>query len=774
MVVQLAANNVATGAPTISGAVRVDEALTAVTSGISDADGLSGVSFSYQWIRSDGTTDTDIAGMTSSTYTLVTADEGKSIKVRVSFTDNANYTESLTSAATAAVPDGTAPSFTNSACAHNYCQLNFSEILNGNARPPTGAFALTADSATVTLSAVEVVGSVVTLTIASPPVRSGQTVSLTYTDPSSGDDAAAIQDAAGNDAATFTATLTNNSPYFLPGVPTGLSAAEVSRTQIDLSWTAPTDDGGDSQALRYRIEVSTDAGSNWTDRVGEDPGHTGTEYSHTGLSAGETRHYRVSAVNVVGAGTASSVANATTWVANRAPTGTPTITGSTHVGATLTAVTSDISDADGMANGSFSYQWIRSSSTDSDISHATASTYTPVAADVDKTIKVRVSFTDDRGTVESLTSAATTAVAAVTDDTAPTLSSSACDHSSCTLKFNENLDGTTLPPTSAFALTADGGAVTLEGVGITGADVTLNIESPYVRKGQTLSLTYTDPTVDVDDAAAIQDASGNDAATFTATPDNTSPYSLPGAPTGLSAAADGPTRIDLSWTAPADDGHTSAALDLTYIVEVSDDGVSSWSVQVAGHADTKYSHTGLRADSTRHYRVSAVNIVGTSTVPSNAASATTGQATAPGDVLAVLISSGDRQLTVGWLAPEYDGGSPITGYVVQWKRLDDLDYDEMSRQAEVAADRHRYTITGLTNGTVYTVRVRAKNAAGLGDSALEPTGIPTPGHPETETGTGGRLGRFGRSAAGGCGRGDRQSRLWCSGIRGDVHGGRRR
>ena len=81
----------------------MDETLTADTSGISDADGLTNVSYSYQWIRNDGTNDADIGGQTGSTYTLVSADEGKTIKVRVSFTDDAGNEETLTSAATAAV-----------------------------------------------------------------------------------------------------------------------------------------------------------------------------------------------------------------------------------------------------------------------------------------------------------------------------------------------------------------------------------------------------------------------------------------------------------------------------------------------------------------------------------------------------------------------------------------------------------------------------------------------------------------------------------------------
>ena len=63
--------------------------LTASTSGIADADGLTGATFSYQWVSSDGTTDTDIQAATDSTYTLLDADEGKTIKVRVTFTDDA-------------------------------------------------------------------------------------------------------------------------------------------------------------------------------------------------------------------------------------------------------------------------------------------------------------------------------------------------------------------------------------------------------------------------------------------------------------------------------------------------------------------------------------------------------------------------------------------------------------------------------------------------------------------------------------------------------------
>ena len=89
-----APNSPATGAPTISGTAQVGETLTADTSGIADADGLTGATFKYQWLSSR---DTDILGATGSTYTLVSADEGKTVKVRVSFTDDAGNEESLTS-----------------------------------------------------------------------------------------------------------------------------------------------------------------------------------------------------------------------------------------------------------------------------------------------------------------------------------------------------------------------------------------------------------------------------------------------------------------------------------------------------------------------------------------------------------------------------------------------------------------------------------------------------------------------------------------------------
>ncbi len=86
-------------APIISGTAQVGQTLTADTSDISDPDGLTNVTYIYQWLADD----TEIDGATSSTYTVQSTDNGKVIKVRVTFTDDANNEESLTSAGTSAV-----------------------------------------------------------------------------------------------------------------------------------------------------------------------------------------------------------------------------------------------------------------------------------------------------------------------------------------------------------------------------------------------------------------------------------------------------------------------------------------------------------------------------------------------------------------------------------------------------------------------------------------------------------------------------------------------
>ena len=205
-----------------------------------------------------------------------------------------------------------------------------------------------------------------------------------------------------------------------PGAPTGLAATANGPSRIDLAWTAPASTGG-SAITGYKIEVSANGTSGWTDQVAN-TNSTATTSAHTGLGAGDTRHYRVSAINANGTGVPSNVDSATTASTNTAAMGAPTITGTAQVGQTLTAATTGITDADGLTSPTYTYQWIRVDGTDeADIAAANSSTYILGAADLGTTLTVRVTFADDLGHTETLTSAATATVGAGAVATAPTV-----------------------------------------------------------------------------------------------------------------------------------------------------------------------------------------------------------------------------------------------------------------------------------------------------------------------------------------------------------------
>ena len=96
-------NSPAQGDPLVQGEREVGSILTADTSGITDADGLTTPMFTYQWQRLDGGTAVDITGETTVTYTLTDADIGKRIQVRVQLTDDTHASETRTGPATSLV-----------------------------------------------------------------------------------------------------------------------------------------------------------------------------------------------------------------------------------------------------------------------------------------------------------------------------------------------------------------------------------------------------------------------------------------------------------------------------------------------------------------------------------------------------------------------------------------------------------------------------------------------------------------------------------------------
>lgn len=97
-----------------------------------------------------------------------------------------------------------------------------------------------------------------------------------------------------------------------PAVPVDLTAAGVSSSQIDLSWSDPSDpedtENPTSPAAQFRIERSADGVSGWTELATV----MSTTYSDTGLQPESTWSYRVSGINSAGTSPASSVVSATT------------------------------------------------------------------------------------------------------------------------------------------------------------------------------------------------------------------------------------------------------------------------------------------------------------------------------------------------------------------------------------------------------------------------------------------------------------------------------
>ena len=164
------------------------------------------------------------------------------------------------------------------------------------------------------------------------------------------------------------------------------------------------DDGLDNAAFAYQ----------WLADDAEINGANASTYSLAADDAGKAITVRVSFTD--DAGSDEQLTSAVTGAVAAAPpppntpaTGAPTITGTAEVGETLTADTTGIADADGLGNAAFAYQWLAAAD---EINGATAATYSLADDDAGKAITVRVSFTDDAGNDEQLTSAATGEVAA--------------------------------------------------------------------------------------------------------------------------------------------------------------------------------------------------------------------------------------------------------------------------------------------------------------------------------------------------------------------------
>ena len=395
----------ATGEPTISGTPQVGEVLTAGTTGIADADGLSGATFAYQWLADD----VDISGATDATYTLVTGDEGRTIKVRVTVTDDLGNETTLTSAATEAVaaapqPDSPAtglPTISGTAQVGEQLTAGTTGIADADGLSgATFAYQWLADD-------VDISGATdATYTLVAGD--EGQTIKVRVT----------VTDDLGNETTLTsgaTGEVASGGPTEPPGRPLKLKGVANADGTVTLRWEAPDDD----TVTGYQILRKRSSRGEQTLLVHvNDTGSTATEYTDSDVTPDVLHAYRVKAINAAGLSKRSNVVKVTPVEpeqpsGNSAATGRPSIGGTPQVGEVLTADTSGIGDDDGLTNVSYSYQWVV---TDGgayiDISGETGATYTLVSADRGLYIQVRVSFTDDAGNGETLTSAVTEVVAA--------------------------------------------------------------------------------------------------------------------------------------------------------------------------------------------------------------------------------------------------------------------------------------------------------------------------------------------------------------------------
>ena len=679
-------NSPATGAPTISGTAQVGETLTADTSGIADADGLSNVQYEYQWLADDA----DISGATNATYTLAAEDEGKAIKVEVSFTDDADNEETLTSAGTDAAaaastrnsPATGVPTISGTAQVGETLTADTSGIADadGMENAAVAFYWGTYDNATGQ-NLLRMIDSEGTYTIEPRDVGMTIHVHVTFED-----DRGNVESTKSAPTDTVKAAPTINS--LATGAPTISGTAQVGETLTANTSGIADADGLSSVQYEYQ----------WLADDTDISGATNATYTLTDSEESKAITVQVSftddADNKETLTSAATDAVAAAPQTNSPATGAPTIAGTSQVGQTLTADTSGIADADGLANATFSYQWLAD---DTEIAGATGLTYTLIDSEESKAITVQVSFTDDRGHQETLTSAATEAVSA-----APTPNS---------------------PATGAPAIggTAQvGETLTANTSGIADADGLSNVQYEYqwfaddAEIAGATGLTYT--LADADEGKAIKvevsftdDADNEESLTSAATAVVAAePSEPPDKPKGLEATASH-GQVVLTWDNPQDDSITGYVI-LRRVRENDEGGEFSELVADTGTAATTYTDAMVAASTTYTYRIKAINGVGTSE-RSRWVHIDTPAPPVPDKPTGLSATAAHDAITLTWDNP---GDDSITGYVILRRNRDDDPkghFDELVADTGSAATT--YTDDTVEANTNYTYRIKAINEHGV-------------------------------------------------------------
>uniref|UniRef100_A0A663DYQ2 Titin n=1 Tax=Aquila chrysaetos chrysaetos TaxID=223781 RepID=A0A663DYQ2_AQUCH len=172
----------------------------------------------------------------------------------------------------------------------------------------------------------------------------------------------------------------------------------------------------------------------------------------------------------------------------------------------------------------------------------------------------------------------------------------------------------------------------------------------------------------------------------------------------------------VQWHEPINDGGSRV---LGYHLERKEKNSILWAkVNKTIIQDTSFKTTNLEEGIEYEFRVSAENIVGVGkTSKVSECYVARDPCDPPGRPEAIIIKR--SSITLQWTKPEYDGGSKITGYIVEKRDLPDGRWMKASFTNIIET---QFTVTGLTEDQRYEFRVIAKNAAGAISKPSDSTG----------------------------------------------------
>ncbi|MBU2668770.1 fibronectin type III domain-containing protein [Actinoplanes bogorensis] len=213
--------------------------------------------------------------------------------------------------------------------------------------------------------------------------------------------------------------------------------------------------------------------------------------------------------------------------------------------------------------------------------------------------------------------------------------------------------------------------------------------------------------------------------------------SAPQPPTAVGATV-GDGSAAVSWTAPVNNGGSAVT---AYAVQAYQGGVTAAGKTCAATAPAVTCTVNNLVNGVAYtYRVTATNLAGTSSESTDSAAVTPiGAPGVPTLVSAASNATGDATLT--WTAPGSNGGAAISSYTVQAYQAG---VAVAGKTCTVTAPALTCTVSGLTNGTAYTLRVKAYNGTAYSLESADSTPvtpavppIPAPGAPGRPTVRGG-------------------------------------